>query len=464
MLCSCHQHISESANLLIKKMFKKILIANRGEIALRVIRTCREMGIKTVAVYSTADKDSLHVKFADEAVCIGKPASADSYLNVPHIMAAAEITNADAIHPGYGFLAENSKFAQICGEHGIKFIGPTPAMINSMGDKITAKETMIKAGVPVVPGGEGLLESVEHAKGLAKEVGYPVILKATAGGGGKGMRVVWEESELERNYDMAKTEAAAAFKNDGIYMEKFVEEPRHIEIQVAGDQYGNVCHLSERDCSIQRRHQKLVEESPSPFMTDDLRQRMGEAAKKAAAAINYESVGTIEFLVDKHRNFYFMEMNTRIQVEHCVTEEVINFDLIKEQIKIAAGEKISGKDYIPTMHAIECRINAEDPYNDFRPSPGKITVLHQPGGHGVRVDSHVYAGYVIPPYYDSMIGKLITVAQTRSEAIDTMYRALSEYVIEGIKTTIPFHLQLMQNDDFRKGNFTTKFLETFKMK
>lgn len=445
-------------------MFKKILIANRGEIALRVIRTCREMGIKTVAVYSTADKDSLHVKFADEAVCIGKPASADSYLNVPHIMAAAEITNADAIHPGYGFLAENSKFAQICSEHGIKFIGPTPSMINSMGDKITAKETMIKAGVPVVPGGEGLLESVDHAKGLAKEVGYPVILKATAGGGGKGMRVVWEESELERNYDMAKTEAAAAFKNDGIYMEKFVEEPRHIEIQVAGDQYGNVCHLSERDCSIQRRHQKLVEESPSPFMTDELRQRMGDAAKKAAAAINYESVGTVEFLVDKHRNFYFMEMNTRIQVEHCVTEEVINFDLIKEQIKIAAGEKISGKDYIPTMHAIECRINAEDPYNDFRPSPGKITVLHQPGGHGVRVDSHVYAGYVIPPYYDSMIGKLITVAQTREEAIGTMYRALSEYVIEGIKTTIPFHLQLMQHEDFRKGNFTTKFLESFKMK
>ncbi len=445
-------------------MFKKILIANRGEIALRVIRTCREMGIKTVAVYSTADKDSLHVKFADEAVCIGKPAGVDSYLNIPHIIAAAEITNADAIHPGYGFLAENSKFAQICGDHGIKFIGPTPTMINSMGDKITAKETMIKAGVPVVPGGQGLLESVEEAKLLAKEVGYPVILKATAGGGGKGMRVVWEESELERNYDMAKTEAGASFKNDGIYMEKFVEEPRHIEIQVAGDQYGNVCHLSERDCSIQRRHQKLVEESPSPFMTDDLRQRMGDAAKKAAQAINYESVGTVEFLVDKHRNFYFMEMNTRIQVEHCVTEEVINFDLIKEQIKIAAGEKISGKDYFPTMHAIECRINAEDPYNDFRPSPGKITVLHQPGGHGVRVDSHVYAGYVIPPYYDSMIGKLITIAQTRQEAIDTMYRALSEYVIEGVKTTIPFHLQLMQHEDFRSGNFTTKFLDTFKMK
>jgi acetyl-CoA carboxylase biotin carboxylase subunit len=445
-------------------MFKKILIANRGEIALRVIRTCREMGIKTVAVYSTADKDSLHVKFADEAVCIGKPASADSYLNIPHIMAAAEITNADAVHPGYGFLAENAKFSQICADHGIKFIGPTPEMINKMGDKITAKDTMIKAGVPVVPGGEGLLESVDQAKSLAKVVGYPVILKATAGGGGKGMRVVWNEEEIEKAFSTAKQEAAASFKNDGIYMEKFVEEPRHIEIQVAGDQYGNVCHLSERDCSIQRRHQKLVEESPSPFMTPELRQKMGEAAIKAAKAINYESVGTIEFLVDKHRNFYFMEMNTRIQVEHCVTEEVVSFDLIKEQIKIAMGEKISGRNYEPQMHAIECRINAEDPYNDFRPSPGKITVLHTPGGHGVRVDSHVYAGYVIPPYYDSMIGKLITVAQTREEAIDTMYRALSEYVIEGVKTTIPFHLQLMQNEDFRKGNFTTKFLESFKMK
>jgi acetyl-CoA carboxylase biotin carboxylase subunit len=445
-------------------MFKKILIANRGEIALRVIRTCREMGIKTVAVYSTADKDSLHVRFADEAVCIGKPSSADSYLNIPHIMAAAEITNADAIHPGYGFLAENSKFSKICAEHGIKFIGPTPEMINAMGDKVTAKETMIKAGVPVVPGVEGLLQGVEHAKQAAAQVGYPVILKATAGGGGKGMRVVWAEQDIEKAFETAKAEAAASFKNDGIYMEKFVEEPRHIEIQIAGDQFGTVCHLSERDCSIQRRHQKLVEESPSPFMTDELRERMGEAAIKAAKAINYESVGTIEFLVDKHRNFYFMEMNTRIQVEHCVTEEVINYDLIKEQIKIAAGERISGKSYYPQMHAIECRINAEDPLNDFRPSPGKITVLHTPGGHGVRVDSHVYAGYVIPPYYDSMIAKLIAVAQTREEAIDTMHRALSEYVIEGIKTTIPFHLQLMQNEDFRKGNFTTKFLETFKMK
>ncbi len=444
-------------------MFKKILIANRGEIALRVIRTCREMGIKTVAVYSTADRDSLHVKFADEAVCIGKPQSAESYLNIAHIMAAAEITNADAIHPGYGFLAENAKFSQICADHGIKFIGPTPEMINKMGDKITAKETMIKAGVPVVPGGEGLLESIEQTISLAKQVGYPVILKATAGGGGKGMRVVWTEAEIEKAYSSAKMEAAASFKNDGIYMEKFVEEPRHIEIQIAGDQYGNICHLSERDCSIQRRHQKLVEESPSPFMTPELRQKMGDAAIKAASAINYESVGTIEFLVDKHRNFYFMEMNTRIQVEHCVTEEVVSFDLIKEQIKIAMGEKISGKNYEPTMHAIECRINAEDPYNDFRPSPGKITTLFTPGGHGVRVDSHVYAGYTIPPYYDSMIGKLITVAQTREEAIDTMYRALSEYVIEGVKTTIPFHLQLMKNEDFRKGNFTTKFLETFTM-
>jgi acetyl-CoA carboxylase biotin carboxylase subunit len=443
--------------------FKKILIANRGEIALRVIRTCREMGIKTVAVYSTADKDSLHVKFADEAVCIGKAASTDSYLNIPHLMAAAEITNADAIHPGYGFLAENARFAEICGEHGIKFIGPTPDQIRSMGDKITAKETMIRAGVPVIPGSGGLLESVEQARALAREMAYPVIIKATAGGGGKGMRVVWQESELERAYTTAKAEAAASFKNDGIYLEKFVEEPRHIEIQIAGDRYGTVCHLSERDCSIQRRHQKLVEESPSPFMTPELREKMGEAAVKAASAINYESVGTIEFLVDRHRNFYFMEMNTRIQVEHCVTEEVTNFDLIKEQIKIAAGDPISGLNYIPTMHAIECRINAEDPSNDFRPSPGRINVLHQPGGHGIRVDSHVYAGYVIPPYYDSMIAKIIAVARTREEAINTMSRALSEYVIEGVKTTIPFHQQLMRNEDFKKGNFTTKFLEGFKM-
>jgi acetyl-CoA carboxylase, biotin carboxylase subunit len=445
-------------------VFKKILIANRGEIALRVIRTCKEMGIQTVAVYSTADSESLHVKFADEAVCIGKPMAADSYLNIPNIMAALEITNADAVHPGYGFLAENAKFADICNQNHIKFIGPTAAMINSMGDKITAKETMIKAGVPVVPGGEGLLENVDHAKSVANEIGYPVILKATAGGGGKGMRIVWEEPELENAFNTAKMEAGASFSNDGIYLEKFVEEPRHIEIQIAGDQYGNVSHLSERDCSIQRRHQKLVEESPSPFMTDELRKSMGDAAKKAASAIGYESVGTVEFLVDKHRNFYFMEMNTRIQVEHCVTEEVIDYDLIKEQIKIAMGEKVSGNDYLPQMHAIECRINAEDPYNDFRPSPGKITTLHIPGGHGVRVDSHVYTGYTISPYYDSMIGKLITVARTREEAIHTMIRALSEYVIEGVKTTIPFHQQLMLDENFRSGNFNTKFMDSFVLK
>ncbi|MEI8280453.1 MAG: acetyl-CoA carboxylase biotin carboxylase subunit, partial [Bacteroidota bacterium] len=381
--------------------------------------------------------------------------------NIPHIMAAAEITNADAIHPGYGFLAENANFSEICAQYNIKFIGPTPEMIRAMGDKMTAKETMIKAGVPVIPGSEGLLESVEEAKKLAKEMGYPIILKATAGGGGKGMRVVWEEKEIEKAYDNAKAEAGASFKNDGIYMEKFVEEPRHIEIQIAGDQFGTVCHLSERDCSIQRRHQKLVEESPSPFMTPELRTKMGEAAIKAASAINYESVGTIEFLVDKHRNFYFMEMNTRIQVEHGVTEEVINYDLVKEQIKIAAGVPISGRNYEPQMHVIECRINAEDPYNDFRPSPGKITELHTPGGHGVRVDSHIYAGYTIPPYYDSMIAKIIAIAQTREEAINTMERALSEYVIEGVKTTIPFHQQLMRNEAFRKGDFTTKFIESF---
>lgn len=445
-------------------VFKKILIANRGEIALRVIRTCKEMGILTVAVYSTADKDSLHVRFADEAVCIGKPNSADSYLNVPSIIAAAEITNADAIHPGYGFLAENAKFAELCGQHNIKFIGPSPEMIRKMGDKITAKETMIAAKVPVVPGSGGLLKNVAEAKKLAKKMGYPVMIKATAGGGGKGMRVVTKEAELEKNYNSAKQEAAASFKNDGLYMEKFVEEPRHIEIQVAGDQHGNVCHLSERDCSIQRRHQKLVEESPSPFVSPELRTKMGEAAIRAAQSINYEGVGTVEFLVDKHQNFYFMEMNTRIQVEHCVTEEVISRDLIKEQIKIAAGVPISGKNYLPECHAIECRINAEDPYNDFRPSPGKITNLHTPGGQGVRIDSHIYSGYTIPPYYDSMISKIICYGETRDDALNTMHRALSEYVIEGIKTTIPFHLQLMEDKDFRAGNFTTKFIETFVLK
>ncbi|MFI5163929.1 MAG: acetyl-CoA carboxylase biotin carboxylase subunit [Bacteroidia bacterium] len=444
-------------------MFKKILIANRGEIALRVIRSCKEMGIKTVAVYSTADKESLHVRFADEAVCIGPPASKDSYLNIPNIIAAAEITNADAIHPGYGFLSERSKFAQICGEHEIKFIGPTPEMIDSMGDKVSAKATAKNAGVPCVPGSDGLLVDIEDAKRTAKKIGYPVLMKATAGGGGKGMRIVLEEKEIEHAWESARKEALASFANDGMYMEKFIEEPRHIEIQIAGDQYGKACHLSERDCSIQRRHQKLMEETPSPFMTPELRNTMGDAAVKLAQAIKYEGVGTIEFLVDKHRNFYFMEMNTRIQVEHPITEEVINYDLIREQIQIAAGVPISGKNYFPQLHAIECRINAEDPYNDFRPSPGKITTMHAPGGHGVRVDTHIYSGYVIPQYYDSMVAKLITMAQTREEAIAKMQRALGEFVIEGVKTTIPFHQKLMENEDFRKGNYTTKFLETHKL-
>jgi len=442
-------------------VFKKILIANRGEIALRVIRTCREMNIQTVAVYSTADKDSLHVKFADEAVCIGPPPSRESYLNIPSIIAAAEITNADAIHPGYGFLSENANFSRICKEHGIKFIGASPEMIDAMGDKSSAKTTMIKAGVPCIPGSEGLLEDLAQAKKIAKKIKYPVMMKATAGGGGKGMRVIWNEEQLDDAWDSARQEARAAFGNDGMYMEKFVEDPRHIEIQIVGDQFGNFCHLSERDCSIQRRHQKLMEETPSPFMTDDLRDRMGEAAIKAAAAVNYEGVGTVEFLVDKNRDFYFMEMNTRIQVEHPITEEVINYDLIREQIKVAAGIPISGKNYFPEMHAIECRINAEDPYAGFRPSPGRIENLHTPGGHGVRVDSHIYAGYSIPPNYDSMVGKLITVAQTREEAIAKMRRALDEYVIEGVKTTIPFHRKLMDDPEFIKGNYTTKFMESF---
>jgi acetyl-CoA carboxylase biotin carboxylase subunit len=444
-------------------MFKKILIANRGEIAMRIIRTCKEMGIKTVAVYSTADKDSLPVRFADEAVCIGPPMSSKSYLSIPNIIAAAEITNADAIHPGYGFLSENEKFSKVCQEHGIKFIGALPEQIAGMGDKATAKATMIKAGVPCIPGSKGLIKDVKEALSNAELVKYPVILKATAGGGGKGMRIVWKADEMQAAWDSARQEASAAFGNDGIYMEKFIQEPRHIEIQIAGDQYGNACHMSERDCSIQRRHQKLVEETPSPFMTDELRERMGTAAIKAAKAVKYEGVGTVEFLVDKNRDFYFMEMNTRIQVEHTITEEVINFDLIKEQIKIAAGEKISGKNYLPLMHAIQCRINAEDPLNDFRPSPGKIVQYHSPGGHGVRIDTHVYAGYSIPPHYDSMISKLIVVAQTREEAILKMKRALDEYIIEGVKTTIPFHQKLMENSEFNSGNFTTKFMESFEM-
>ncbi len=445
-------------------MFKKILIANRGEIALRVIRTCREMGIKTVAVYSTADAESLHVKFADEAVCIGPPPSNLSYLKMSNIIAAAEITNADAIHPGYGFLSENAKFSKICAEHKIKFIGASPDMIDKMGDKASAKATMKAAGVPCVPGSEGILESYEQAEEIANQFGYPVMLKATAGGGGKGMRAVWKKEELLKAWESARQESAAAFGNDGMYLEKLIEEPRHIEIQVVGDAYGKACHLSERDCSVQRRHQKLTEETPSPFMTEELRNKMGVAAVKAAEFIKYEGAGTVEFLVDKHRNFYFMEMNTRIQVEHPITEQVIDYDLIREQIMVAAGIAISGKNYFPKLHAIECRINAEDPYNDFRPSPGKITVLHSPGGHGVRLDTHVYAGYTIPPNYDSMIAKLITTAQTRQEAINKMKRALDEFVIEGIKTTIPFHRQLMDEPAYVEGNYTTAFMDTFKMK
>lgn len=445
-------------------MFKKILVANRGEIALRVIRTCKEMGISTVAIYSTADKESLHVRFADEAVCIGPPSSKESYLSIPKIMAAVEITNADAVHPGYGFLAENADFAEVCEEYGIKFIGPTAGMIRSMGDKITAKETMIKAKVPVVPGSDGQVKSVKQGLIDAKKIGYPVILKATAGGGGKGMRIVTSPDEFAEQLEKAQIEAGASFGNDAMYMEKFVEEPRHIEIQIIGDQYGTVVHLSERDCSVQRRHQKLVEESPSPFMDQKLRQKMGKAAIAAAEAINYEGVGTVEFLVDKNKKFYFMEMNTRIQVEHTVTEEVINRDLIKEQIKVAAGEKISGKNYFPELHSMEVRINAEDPYNDWRPSPGHITSFHSPKGHGVRVDTHAFAGYTVPPYYDSMIAKLICTAETREECIKKMQRALDEFIIEGIKTTVPFHQQLMKDERFRNGSVTTKFLEDFELK
>ena len=444
-------------------MFKKILIANRGEIALRVIRTCKEMGIKTVAVYSKADVDSLHVRFADEAVCVGPAQSSESYLKIPNIIAAAEITNADAIHPGYGFLAENANFSKICAENGIKFIGASPRMIKNMGDKASAKETMEKAGVPTIPGSKGIIKNFQACKKLAKEITYPVMLKATAGGGGKGMRLVWEEENLQDAWDSARQESKASFGNDGMYIEKFIEDPRHIEIQIIGDMTGKACHFSERECSIQRRHQKLIEETPSPFITKKLRKEMGDAAIKAAEAVKYEGVGTVEFLVDKHRNFYFMEMNTRIQVEHPITEEVINYDLVREQIKVAAGITISGKNYEPKLHAIECRINAEDPYNDFRPSPGKITNFHTSGGHGIRIDTHVYANYIVPPFYDSMIVKLITVAQTREEAISKMERALEEFIIEGIKTTIPFHQALMKNEDFRAGNYTTKFIEDFEL-
>ena len=442
-------------------MFKKVLIANRGEIALRVIRTCKEMGIKTVAVYSKADEDSLHVVFADEAVCIGPAPSSESYLKISNIIAAAEITNADAIHPGYGFLSENSKFSKICSEHKIKFIGPSPEMIEKMGDKATAVSTMNQAKVPTIPGSGGIVELEDDALKISNKIGFPVMIKASAGGGGKGMRAVWNKAEFSKNWASAKQEASAAFGNDDMYIEKLIEEPRHIEIQIIADQYGNVSHLSERDCSIQRRHQKLTEETPSPFMNSRLRKKMGKAAVKAAKFINYEGVGTIEFLVDNKRNFYFMEMNTRIQVEHPITEQVIDYDLIKEQIKVASGAKVSGNDYYPKLHSIECRINAEDPSNNFRPSPGKITNLHLPGGHGVRVDTHVYGGYTISPNYDSMIAKIITTDRKRTEAINKMRRALDEFIIEGIKTTIPFHRKLMDDPNYIKGIYTTKFMEDY---
>ncbi|MCB0711632.1 MAG: acetyl-CoA carboxylase biotin carboxylase subunit [Ignavibacteriae bacterium] len=441
-------------------MFNKILIANRGEIALRVIRACRELGVKTVGVYSTADKESLHVRYADEVVCIGPPPGSESYLNIPRIIAAAQITNADAIHPGYGFLAENARFAEICAESGIAFIGPTPEQISSMGDKSVAKETMRKAGVPVVPGSKGAVATLEEARKIGEESGYPILIKASAGGGGKGMRVVPEASALERAFNAARNEAKSAFGDDTVYIEKFVEEPRHIEIQVMCDAHGNRVHLNERDCSIQRRHQKLIEESPSPILDADLRRRMGEAAVAGCEHVNYLGAGTIEFLVDKNRDFFFMEMNTRIQVEHPVTEESLGVDLIKEQIAIAAGEKLSLKQSDPLWHAIEVRINAEDPYHDFRPSPGRISTLHFPGGHGVRVDSHIYQGYVIPPTYDSLLAKIITFGNSRTDAILKMRRALDECIIEGVKTTIPFHSMMMGHEQFLSGNFDTKFVDT----
>ena len=444
-------------------MFKKILIANRGEIAMRLIRTCKEMGIQTVAVYSKADEESLHVRFADEAVCIGPASSAESYLKSANIIAAAEITNADAIHPGYGFLSENSKFSKICQEHKIKFIGASPEMIDKMGDKASAKATMQKAGVPTIPGSEGIVDSLEDAQKIAEKIGYPIMLKATAGGGGKGMRIVPKAKDLLKAWEDARQESKASFDNDDMYIEKFIENPRHIEIQIIGDSKGEAAHLSERDCSIQRRHQKLIEETPSPFMTEKLRNEMGEAAVKAAKAVKYEGAGTIEFLVDKNRKFYFMEMNTRIQVEHPITEQVIDYDLIREQIKIANGEAISGKNYFPNLCSIECRINAEDPFNDFMPNPGRILNLHLPGGHGIRIDTHVYSGYIIPPHYDSMIAKVITTAQTREEAINKMQRALDEFLIEGVKTTIPFHQKVMAHPKFLSGKYTTKFMDTFEM-
>jgi acetyl-CoA carboxylase biotin carboxylase subunit len=445
-------------------VIKKVLIANRGEIALRIIRTCRELGVQTVAVYSTADRESLAVRFADEAVCIGPPPSAESYLRIDRIVAAAEVTGADAVHPGYGFLAENAEFAAICADNDLVFIGPTPDTIRKMGDKSVAKDTMRAAGVPVVPGSEGEIETVDEAKRVAAEIGYPVMIKASAGGGGRGMRFVSEESELEGQFRTASNEAKAAFGNGAVYLEKFVEEPRHIEIQLVGDGQGTAIHFGERECSIQRRHQKLLEEAPSPVVDADLRRRMGEAAIAGALAVDYVGAGTVEFLLDKHGNFYFMEMNTRIQVEHPVTEEVTDTDLIEMQLDVANGAKLTDQTFPIEGHAIECRINAEDPFRGFSPSPGTIVGLHTPKGRGVRVDTHVYAGYRVPPYYDSLVAKLIVRGKTREHAIRKMRRALDEFVIEGIQTTIPFHRQLMDDPRFQAGDFDTGFLADFKLK
>ncbi|HKI77621.1 MAG TPA: acetyl-CoA carboxylase biotin carboxylase subunit [Ignavibacteriaceae bacterium] len=442
-------------------MFNKILIANRGEIALRVIRTCKELGINTVAIYSEADKDALHVTFADEAVCIGPAPSRDSYLKIPLIISAAQITGADAIHPGYGFLAENANFSEICAESDIKFIGPSPKMINAMGDKSYAKDTMKKNGVPVIPGSDGVVTELNEGKKIALEVGYPIIIKASAGGGGKGMRVVWEEKDLEKAFQTASNEAESAFGNAAVYIEKFIEDPRHVEIQIVGDSEGKAYHYGERDCSVQRRHQKLIEESPSPVIDQAMRDKMGETAILGAEAVKYEGAGTIEFLVDKYKNFYFMEMNTRIQVEHPVTEWVYGVDLIRQQILVAAGEKIETLPKKPVGHSMEFRINAEDPAAGFRPSPGRIESLHFPGGYGVRVDSHIYQGYSIPPYYDSLIAKLIVWGKNRQHTIARGRRALEEFTVEGIKTTIPFHLKVLEDDRFLSGNFDTGFLENF---
>ncbi len=440
-------------------MFNKILIANRGEIALRIIRTCKELGISTVAVFSEADKDSLHVLFADEAVCIGPASSQESYLKIPSLMAAAEVTGADAIHPGYGFLAENAEFSEICADSGIKFIGPGPDMISKMGDKAFAKETMKKVGVPVVPGSDGAVKNVADAKKIAAEIGYPVMLKASAGGGGKGMRIVTSESEIENAFQTASNEALSAFNNGELYIEKFIEKPHHVEIQIIGDQHGNVVQYGERDCTIQRRHQKLIEESPSPIISEETRRKMAEAAVLGAKSVNYEGAGTVEFIVDKDQNFYFIEMNTRIQVEHPVTEMVNEVDLIKEQIRVAAGEKISAPHRAAYGHSMEFRINAEDPSKGFRPSPGKIENLHFPGGFGVRIDSHIYNGYVIPPFYDSMVAKLIIWAENRDEVIKRAKRALEEFLIEGIETTIPFHLQVLEHEAFQKAEYDTSFID-----